>query len=212
MFISHRGNDNHNYRENSENAIIYSLNKEYIKGVECDIRLTKDNEIVLLHNMVIDLVSDGSGVVSNLTLKELMNYNFGNEKITVLSKLLSTIYTNKIILLEIKEERKDVINNWIKSLSKIINNNKNLNIYLCSFNYELIKELKKHFNKVGLIIGYTINKNKDITPFDFVMYQYKSFKYTHKMTMLWTINDKLSAIKLKNKCDYIITDNAYEFI
>ena len=99
---------------------MYSLNQPYIKGIECDIRLTKDNEIVLLHNLVIDLISDGTGVVHNLTLKELLNYNFSNEKITVLSQLLSKIYTNKIILLEIKEERTDVIDNWIEALTKII--------------------------------------------------------------------------------------------
>lgn len=212
MFISHRGNDEHNYRENSEKAIMYSLNKSYIKGVECDIRLTKDNEIVLLHNMVIDLISDGTGVVHNLTLKELLNYNFSNEKITILSQLLPKIYTNKIILLEIKEERNDVIDNWIDALSKIINRNKELNIYLCSFNYKLVKALKKYFNNVGLIIGYKINKNKDITPFDFVMYQYKNFKYTHKLTMLWTVNKKENVLSLKNKVDYLITDNAYKFV
>jgi len=47
MLIAHRGNDNHNYRENSEEAIIYSLSRTYIDGIECDLRLTKDNEIVL---------------------------------------------------------------------------------------------------------------------------------------------------------------------
>lgn len=57
-----------------------------------------------------------------------------------------------------------------------------------------------------------MNKNKNIDSFDFVMYQYKSFKYSHKTTMVWTINNKEQLNKYKNKAKYIITDKAYELI
>ena len=54
MLIAHRGNDNHKYLENTKEAVIYCLNKEYIDGIEIDIRVTKDKEFVLSHNMLID--------------------------------------------------------------------------------------------------------------------------------------------------------------
>ncbi len=213
MFIAHRGNDNHSYRENSEKGIMYCLEKNYIAGIECDIRLTKDSKIVLLHNMAIDLISDGSGIIHNMPLAELLLYNFSNEKITVLSSLLDNINSNKILLLEIKEERQDVEHLWVEALTKIINKYYYLNIYLCSFNYELITKLKDKFNiPIGLIIGYQMNKNKDSRKFDFIMYQYKNFKYGHKATMVWTVNDKEKADELKNRVDYIITDKAYELL
>lgn len=213
MFIAHRGNDNHKYRENSENALLYSLSQTYIDGVECDIRLTKDNEIVLLHNILIDFKSDGTGFVHNLTLNELLSYSFENEKVTILKDMLSKIDSKKILLLEIKEERSDSLEKWIEALKPILSKYSYLNIYLCSFNYDLLIRLKEYFDApVGIIVGYVMNQNKDISLFDFVMYHYMSFKYINKVTMMWTINNKEKFKKYKTKVDYIITDKAYQFV
>ena len=49
LIIAHRGNDGIN-RENSKEAIVNSLNKEYVNGVEFDIRMTKDKEFILNHD------------------------------------------------------------------------------------------------------------------------------------------------------------------
>lgn len=213
MFIAHRGNDDHKYLENSERAILNCLFKQYLDGIECDIRLTKDNNIVLFHNMIIDFKSDGKGFIHDLTLEELLCYNFSKEKITVLREMLSKIHSKKILLLEIKEERTNMVDNWIYSLEPILKTYNYLNIYLCSFNYDLLKKIKEKINiPIGLIIGYKMNKDKDTSSFDFLMYQYRSFKYNHKMTMLWTINDKDKIKTFKNKVDYIITDTAYKFV
>ena len=213
MLIAHRGNDNHNYKENSEEGIIFSLSKSYIDGIECDIRLTKDNEIVLSHNTLIDFKSNGSGFIHDLTLDELLSYKFNNGEIPVLKKLLSKIQTDKILLLEIKEEREKMEEKWIKSLEDILKKYPYLNIYLCSFNYKLISKIKETIKvPIGIIIGYKMNKEKDIKPFDFVMYQYKSFIYSHKETFIWTVNTKDIFNKYKNKAKYIITDKAYEFV
>lgn len=217
MFIAHRGNDSHTYRENSEQAILYSLRQAYISGIECDLRLTKDNQIVLLHNMLLDFVSDGSGFVYKKTLAELLTYQFSYhgkiDEITVLSTLLSKIHSSKILLLEIKEEheRSDA---WIEALSKILKKYSSLSIYLCSFNYELLKKIKNTFPEipVGLIIGYKMNVDKELIPFDFIMYQYNSFKYTHKTSMVWTVNNKALMETYKTRVDYIVTDVAYQFV
>ncbi|HAN43806.1 MAG TPA: glycerophosphodiester phosphodiesterase [Ruminococcaceae bacterium] len=45
-------------------------------GVELDIQLTKDGELVVIHDEVIDRVSSGSGLVKDYTLKELKSFNF----------------------------------------------------------------------------------------------------------------------------------------
>ncbi|WP_026918517.1 glycerophosphodiester phosphodiesterase family protein [Gordonia shandongensis] len=47
-------------------------------GLECDVRLTADGELVCIHDRTIDRTSDGSGVVSELTLAELREYDFGS--------------------------------------------------------------------------------------------------------------------------------------
>ena len=44
MIISHRGNGNHNFKENSKEAIIFSLNDKNVDGIE--IALVSDKEII----------------------------------------------------------------------------------------------------------------------------------------------------------------------
>jgi len=142
-----------------------------------------------------------------------LKYKFNNTQITVLKNLLSRIQTDKILLLEIKEERNNIEDSWIEALKSILEKYSYLKIYLCSFNYNLLIKLKETLKvPVGIIIGITMNKEKDISPFDFVMYQYKSYKYTHKETFIWTINTKEIFNKYKNKSKYIITDTSYLFV
>ena len=57
--IAHRCLDNHNYKENSILAAINTLNKEYIDGIEIDLRFTKDKKIVMYHNLLYNLKSLG---------------------------------------------------------------------------------------------------------------------------------------------------------
>ena len=56
MIISHRGNDNHNYKENTIEAVVFSLNRDYVDGVEVDIMFTKDKEIVLNHDYIFHML------------------------------------------------------------------------------------------------------------------------------------------------------------
>jgi glycerophosphoryl diester phosphodiesterase len=46
-------------------------------GLECDVRLTRDGVPVCLHDRTVDRTSDGSGVVSAMTLAELRRLDFG---------------------------------------------------------------------------------------------------------------------------------------
>lgn len=214
--IAHRGNDKYSYDENSKDAILNALNKDYIYGVEFDIRITKDKKFVIHHNSTINLSSNGSGFIKNKTLKELKKLKFGKNKYKIstldeLLKAIKNINSKKIILIEIKEEFNYSKKELIK-LVLILKKYKSLNIYICSFNYKLLLKLKKYLNfKMGLIISRIINSNKDVSLFDFLsihsnIYQkYKDFKEI----MVWTINTIEELKKIDNK-DYIITDKAYK--
>ena len=43
-------------------------------GVELDVQLSKDGELVVIHDETIDRVSDGSGYVRDYTLEELSGF------------------------------------------------------------------------------------------------------------------------------------------
>ncbi|MFX1760125.1 glycerophosphodiester phosphodiesterase [Rhodococcus gordoniae] len=51
--------------------------KEGADGVECDVRLTRDGHLVCVHDRTIDRTSNGTGVVSEMTLDELAQFDYG---------------------------------------------------------------------------------------------------------------------------------------
>lgn len=51
-------------------------------GVEFDIQLSKDAEVVVIHDETIDRTSNGSGKVADFTLSELKKFNFNKRGVT----------------------------------------------------------------------------------------------------------------------------------
>ncbi|MGW6930239.1 glycerophosphodiester phosphodiesterase [Lentzea sp. NPDC054927] len=52
--------------------------KEGADGLECDIRLSRDGEIVCVHDRTLARTSNGRGTVSALSLSELQKYDYGS--------------------------------------------------------------------------------------------------------------------------------------
>ena len=195
--IAHRGNNNHDYSENTLEAILASINKEYVDGVEFDIRLTKDNKLVVIHDYLINEVSDGVGIVHEMTLQEIKKYNFGTKekpsKIATLEDVLKNVTNGKKLLIEIKEESNDFLKLG-EVLDSVLKKYPNRNILLCSFNYKLCKYLKKNYNyKIGLLIGIKLNVDKFYNDFNFNSINYRHLNkivFRFKRNYVWTINDE----------------------
>lgn len=51
--------------------------REGADGVECDVRLTRDGELVCVHDRRVDRTSTGTGLVSDLTLAQLREFDWG---------------------------------------------------------------------------------------------------------------------------------------
>src|SRR4029077_7981507 len=47
------------------------------EGVECDVRLTRDGHLVCVHDRRVDRTSNGSGLVSEMTLEQLRAFDYG---------------------------------------------------------------------------------------------------------------------------------------
>ncbi len=72
------------YHYAPENTI-YSFEKAIqlgADGVEFDVQLTKDGEVVVIHDEKIDRVSNGTGLVKDYTLSELKKINFNKRGIS----------------------------------------------------------------------------------------------------------------------------------
>ena len=51
-----------------------------IDGIELDVQMTKDGELVVIHDETINRTSDGKGYVKDFTLEQLRKFNFGKNK------------------------------------------------------------------------------------------------------------------------------------
>ena len=197
--IAHRGNDEI-HLENSMESIINSLSISYIDGVEFDIRHTKDYDFVIHHDPFY------KGYYIEKTRLSLLQ----KKGLNSLEEVLKSINSDKIIMIEIKEESSKFKYMLIK-LHKILKKY-NLNYYLCSFNYDLVSYLKKKYPmyKVGLLIGIKLNVNKMDNNFDFNMVNFRHAKKAPlKETFIWTVND-LKSFEMVKGNQNVITDKAKE--
>ena len=76
--IAHRGSSAA-LPEHTEEAYRRAL-EEGADGLECDVRVTADGQLVCLHDRTVSRTSDGQGVVSTMTLAQLSELDFGSWK------------------------------------------------------------------------------------------------------------------------------------
>lgn len=69
--------------------------EEGADGVECDVRLTRDGHLVCVHDRTVDRTSSGEGLVSELSLEELQELDFGTPegpaKVLTLQELITLV-------------------------------------------------------------------------------------------------------------------------
>lgn len=73
---AHRGYSG-SYPENTL-AAFRAVAKLPVHGVEFDVHLTKDCQVVVIHDESINRTSNGKGYIKDMTLKELRSYDFGS--------------------------------------------------------------------------------------------------------------------------------------
>ena len=199
QLIAHRGLVTNDIKENTMEAFLNAINNGY-DGIELDIRVTKDNNIVVIHNQLIDLTSNGHGSINKYTYKELLKYNFGSKNIKssipLLSQVIKKIH-NKIIIIELKEKIP------YNLLDKILSKNNSNEYYLASFYKSNLENIDKNKYKVGLIDA-IFNIKENIKNYNFIMILntlfnesiYNYLKNIEVQPIIYRINKN---INLKNK-------------
>lgn len=197
--IAHRGLTNENIKENTLKAFKNAINNNY-NGIELDIRRTKDNVIVVIHDKYINRTSDGIGNINNLTYKNVLKYNFGTKKnkskIPTLKEVIKCI-NNTNIFIELKEE---INKEELENILKLNNSNK---YYLMSFNKEYIDDLVGIEYNLGLI-NYVFNSFIDYSDYNFVLvledlFNKDIYDYFKKLNIEVVIYNIRNNISLKNK-------------
>jgi glycerophosphoryl diester phosphodiesterase len=86
LVIAHRG-ASAAYPEHTRSAYHQAL-KDGADGLECDVRLSRDGHLVLMHDRTLDRTSDLRGPVSQRSLAELREADFRGESILTLDELI----------------------------------------------------------------------------------------------------------------------------
>ncbi|GAA4710771.1 glycerophosphodiester phosphodiesterase [Brevibacillus fulvus] len=76
LIFAHRGASGR-YPENTLPAFQAAL-RHHADGIELDVQLTKDQQVVVIHDHFLDRATDGTGLVSHHTLAELRQLRVGN--------------------------------------------------------------------------------------------------------------------------------------
>ena len=147
---AHRGSSG-THPENTIAAFLDAA-KLPIHGIEFDVHMTKDGELVVIHDEKIDRTSNGTGFVKDMTLAELRNYDFGSWfSHQFKGELIPTVYEVLRIFSDTKhhlniELKSDVIN-YPGMTEKVLDLVGNLNldnrIVISSFNLDAIRTVKE---------------------------------------------------------------------
>jgi len=98
---AHRGWSS-KYPENTLEAFEAALTLD-VDQLETDVRVTKDGELVLMHDPTVDRTTNGTGRVSELTLAELKELDAGNgAKIPTLVEFMELVKYHPTITLDIE--------------------------------------------------------------------------------------------------------------
>lgn len=197
-------------------------------GVEFDVQLTKDGEVVVIHDEFIDRTMNGSGLVKDHTLEDLRELNVGEffdsnfkeEKIPTLREVLEVVKDLEIINIELKNYLE-----YPKLEDKVLNLVEEFEIrdkvIISSFNHYSLEKLKKlqPAIKTGALMmskminpaDYAFKRGFNSLHMHFLTFDQQIIEKSYFMgikTCAYTVNyPSAAADLLKKGIDMIITDD-----
>lgn len=123
-----------------------------VDAVEIDVRLTKEGELVVIHDSSVDRTTSGSGLVRDYELKALKKLDAGKgERIPTLQEVMELVGQRATLVVELKEAGTEE-----KVVSLIDKNSFKKNVYVISFWHRLVKavrEMDKDIRTGVLLVG-----------------------------------------------------------
>ncbi|MCR4593558.1 MAG: glycerophosphodiester phosphodiesterase [Clostridiales bacterium] len=203
-------------------------------GIETDVHLSKDGEIVICHNYTIDATSDGKGLISDYTCEELKKFDFGSYfspdfkgvTLPTINELLDVVKDMKLINIEIKppKTKNDLVK---KTIETVHNYGISDSVIISCFDPECIRESKEIDPAIRTGLLYEDDDlGKEIMAFGVEKYcaqlnanaahpmceliKEDEVKRLHALGMavnVWTVNDKEDILRLTQwGCDALISD------
>jgi glycerophosphoryl diester phosphodiesterase len=166
-------------------------------AVELDVRKTKDNQLVVIHDPDVKKTTNGKGLVNELTLKEVKEFSTERgEKIPTLEEALGFLDKKAKILIELKETGVEE-----KVLSLVRGNGLQKNVIIVSFIEDALRKVRELDREVEIGLIYVQHKNPVKAALELkATYLVSFYKFTHTANVqkahenglkviVWTVNE-----------------------
>jgi glycerophosphoryl diester phosphodiesterase len=187
-----------------------------VDAVELDVRKTKDNQLVVIHDADVKRTTDGEGLVSELTLKEIKGFSAGEgEKIPTLQESLDFLDKKVKVFVELKEEGVEE-----QVLSIVHERGLEKNVVIVSFLEEALKKVRALDKDIETGLIYAKHKNPVKAALELkANYLLALYRFTHTANVekahqnglkiiVWTINKPQEVEEyIKKGVDGIASDN-----
>lgn len=216
MITAHRGSSKDNI-ENTMSAFFKAqeLNADYI---EIDVRLTKDLEVVIIHDNSLKRTHNINKNIDKIDYQEIKNKKVNNKENSEVPKLKDVLHWAKSNNIKLNIELKGSNEIILKVLDLVNKENYFENVVIAASNYDYLK-IVKEYNKniktvyVTSILYGNINSLEyaDCFSLEETIVTKKLVNQIHSLNKeiyVWTINSKEKMIKMMElNVDNIITDD-----
>ncbi|MEQ9309970.1 MAG: glycerophosphodiester phosphodiesterase family protein [Balneolaceae bacterium] len=213
IVIAHRGASFY-APENTHSAFKLAIEMK-AEMIELDVSLSKDGVPVVVHDETVDRTTNGKGLVSNYTLRELKNLETGSwfsdkysgEPFPTLSEVLAYTKDKISVNIEIKTEAvTDELKDGIieKALQIVEKAGVGDQVIFSSFDYRVMEHLEKLAPEMSKAILYEKSQSGDMKPSELVTkYKVNAFNCSHRQLSDEWIED----LKTNNIPFFIYTVN-----
>lgn len=173
LVIAHRGSSGR-APENTLAAFEMAL-EQGSDMIECDVRLTKDEEVVVFHDRTLDRTTNGKGPVEERTLEDLKRLDAGSwfsskfkgERIPTLSEVLRLLHSRAYLNIELKSEsirRREFAPLQERVLQTLRDHYAQRRIFLGSFNHHLVRAIKERNPQLMTAVIYKATRDFPFLP------------------------------------------------
>ncbi|MDR1568346.1 MAG: glycerophosphodiester phosphodiesterase [Streptococcaceae bacterium] len=226
--IAHRGNRSY-FPENTLPAFLSAIELG-VDGIELDVHLSKDDELIVMHDEKIDRTTDSTGFIRDYTLDELKAFDAGSwydeqvkgTKIPTLSEVINLLNVNDFHgLLNIEVKTDNIEYPAIEAIlaEKMKKTRLKFSYMYSSFNLETLKRIALFDSeaKRGYILGTSEKKVKSALKLDFleaihpkidwVMANLTKIEDFPLPIRTWTVNDEgQMRLVYRNHLSALMTD------